>query len=75
MSPMGDAVTRLPARLARLRTCREANASSIFFSSGSSAPIASSSSVSVAAPPTTKASSVRVTRRSSVTPSVETNIA
>ncbi len=52
MSPMGEAVTMLPASVARLRICRDANAHSILSTIGYSPASASSTAVSVAAPPT-----------------------
>ncbi len=62
MSPMGEAVTRLPASVARLRICRDANTRSIFVTPGSDVPSASSRAVSVAAPPTSQRPSTRATR-------------
>ena len=79
MSPMGDAVTRLPARVARLRIWRDAKTHSILSSAGMAPPSACSRSVSVAAPPTHQpvelpSESDRFsTTRSGTTPSVETS--
>ena len=73
-SPMGEAVTRLPPRVARLRTCRDAKSRSIFATEGNSSPSASSRHVSVAAAPMCHAASVIVIRVNSGTPSVEIKI-
>jgi hypothetical protein len=72
MSPMGEAVTRLPASVARFLICREAKTQSILSIAGCSPPSASSIIVSVAAPPMRHSSGVEVIARSSATPSVET---
>ena len=52
ISPIGEAVTKFPASVARLRICREANTHSILSIRGSSPASASSNAVRVAAPPT-----------------------
>ncbi len=75
MSPIGEAVTMLPASVARLRIWREAKAQSILSTSGYSPASASSSAVSVAAPPTVNEASLFVICVSSRTPSVETRSA
>ncbi len=51
LSPMGEAVTRLPPIVARLRICREPNTRSMSPSAGNSSAILSSISVSVTAAP------------------------
>ncbi len=48
---MGEAVTRLPASVARLRICRDANTASILPSGLRLSPSFSSMAVSVAAAP------------------------
>ncbi len=71
LSPMGEAVTRLPASVARLRICREAKTWSISSKAGCSPASASSTAVSVAAPPMRHSPPTTATARSSATPSVE----
>ena len=70
-SPMGEAVTRLPPSVARLRIWRAAKTRSIFASEGYSPASASSMLVSEAAAPMCQASAVAVMRSSSGTASVE----
>ncbi len=74
MSPMGEAVTRLPASVARLRICREAKTLSIFTRPGRSSPRASSRAVRVAPPPTVQCVAERSTRCSSGTLCVLTSM-
>ena len=71
LSPIGEAVTRLPPSVARLRICREANTRSILAKEGYSPATASSIFVSVAAAPMRQAASVFTICVSSGTASVE----
>ena len=71
LSPIGEAVTRLPPSVARLRICRAAKTRSIFATAGNSPSSASSMQVSVAAAPRCQAASVLAMRVSSGTASVE----
>ena len=73
LSPMGEAVTRLPPSVARLRIWRAAKTRSILAIEGNSAPSASSMLVSGAEAPMSQASGVARMRVSSGTPSVETS--
>ena len=73
MSAIGDAVTMLPASVARLRICLDAKTRSILSIIGYSPSSASSSAVSVAPPPTRQTPSSFSINESSCTPSVDTS--
>ena len=68
---MGEAVARLPPRVARLRICRPAKTESIFASEGYSPQRASSTAVRVAAAPILHSEGFEMMRPNSGIPSTE----
>ena len=73
MSPIGEAVTMLPASVARFLICLDAKAQSILSIIGYSPASASSTAVSVALPPIRQTASSFSIAESARTPSVETS--